>query len=80
MEDESEDREQRLHDARMARKDAETAELAKLKGDNADLLAALDRVGNLASCAPHDDAEKVNDELGKIMWIARQAARKARTP
>ena len=42
MEDECEEMEQRLHDARMARKGAEAAELARLKSVNAALLAACE--------------------------------------
>lgn len=91
MEDESEDREQRLHDARMARKDAEAAVLAKLKSDNADLLAACEELRAFVgvmfgrgddAVVPQHVASPLGPSirLGDIMLQAANAIAKARTP
>lgn len=81
MEDECEDMEQRLHDARMTRKDAEAAELARLKSVNADLLAACEAMLNAQSARRHPlgaPDEGIAAQCAEAASKARAAISKAR--
>lgn len=50
---------------------------ARLIAAAPDLLAALESVCTIASCAPHDDADRAEDALNKIFHKARAALAKA---
>lgn len=51
---------------------------AQFRKEKSELIAVLEGIATLASCAPHDDADLANGEFTKIMNEARAAIKKAR--